>query len=223
MSETFATCPSDCPLHRLDKICIPDADTHCDPDCLGAVDPDCVVAGDQDGDNVSDVSDNCLAAYNPDQGDFNNDGIGDICDPDDDGDSVYDEQDNCPYSMNDGQTDSDQDGIGDACDNCPDRSNRGQSDRDMDGIGDACDTDNDNDGISDSTDECLNTSSGDIVNKVGCSIDDLCVCKSQWKNHGDYMRCVTHTAKAFLSAGLISSKEKDSIISEAAKSDCGKK
>lgn len=223
MTETYATCPSDCPLHRLDKICIPDADTYCDPDCLGAVDPDCVVAGDQDGDGVSDISDNCLVAYNPDQADFDNDGIGNICDPDDDGDSVFDEQDNCPYSMNIGQTDSDQDGIGDACDNCPERLNRGQSDRDMDGVGDACDADNDNDGILDSADECLNTSSGDIINEDGCSIDDLCVCRSQWKNHGDYVRCITHAAKAFLSAGLISSEEKDNIISEAAKSDCGKR
>ena len=42
-----------------------------------------------DGDDVS-VEDNCPIVNNPDQADYDNDGIGDVCDNDDDGDSVLD-------------------------------------------------------------------------------------------------------------------------------------
>ena len=40
-TETFRTCPNDCPLDRKDKVCIPVKDSLCDPDCLKGVDPDC--------------------------------------------------------------------------------------------------------------------------------------------------------------------------------------
>jgi hypothetical protein len=36
---------------------------------------------DGDGDSYGDNTDNCPAVYNPDQGDFDHDGIGDLCDP----------------------------------------------------------------------------------------------------------------------------------------------
>lgn len=40
-SETFESCPQDCPLNRNDVICLPDEDGFCDPDCWQGVDPDC--------------------------------------------------------------------------------------------------------------------------------------------------------------------------------------
>jgi hypothetical protein len=40
-TETYHTCPQDCPLNRPDKICIDRNEGICDPDCLEGVDPDC--------------------------------------------------------------------------------------------------------------------------------------------------------------------------------------
>jgi hypothetical protein len=40
-TETYHTCPEDCPLEGKDKICIDRAEGVCDPDCLEGVDPDC--------------------------------------------------------------------------------------------------------------------------------------------------------------------------------------
>ena len=45
---------------------------------------------DTDGDGVPDFRDNCPAIANPDQNDINQNGIGDVCDPDMDGDGIAD-------------------------------------------------------------------------------------------------------------------------------------
>ncbi len=53
---------------------------------------------DQDGDGIPDADDNCPMVANPDQGDFDEDGIGDECDDDDDNDGVPDANDATPHS-----------------------------------------------------------------------------------------------------------------------------
>jgi hypothetical protein len=131
--------------------------------------------GDTDNDGVSDSNDNCPDVHNPDQNDMDNDGIGDVCDPDKDGDGVMNNDDNCPEIPNPNQYDLDNDGIGDKCDddvdgdgfnndidNCRYVFNPEQTDSDEDGRGDLCDNcpsvsnsdqnDIDNDGIGDACD-----------------------------------------------------------------------
>jgi hypothetical protein len=44
-----------------------------------------------------------------------------------------------------------------------------------------------------------------------------------WKNHGAFVSAVVHNAEALLAAGIITEEEKDSFVSESARSDCGKK
>ncbi|MBI4366445.1 MAG: thrombospondin type 3 repeat-containing protein, partial [Deltaproteobacteria bacterium] len=125
---------------------------------------------DQDGDEIPDLSDNCVAIPNPDQKNNDSDQLGDACD-------------NCPVAANPKQEDTDGDGKGDVCDsegplsppddgggeeppppptgggdqdgdtvpdpqdNCPWTPNADQADRDGDDVGDACDPDRDNDGL----------------------------------------------------------------------------
>ncbi len=90
---------------------------------------------DSDGDGIQDLEDNCPCAANPEQEDWDEDHLGDICDPDlppdddppdepdpptepedQDGDGVPDEEDNCIDVPNPDQTDTDGDTLGDACD-----------------------------------------------------------------------------------------------------------
>jgi hypothetical protein len=153
---------------------------------------------DRDGDGVPNSADNCVGLSNSNQSDTDGDASGDACDLDDDDDTVADQRDNCPLNQN---TD--------------------QADFDGDDIGNACDFDDDNDNVLDGADQCLATAAGSVVGGNGCSIADACPCESSWRNHGAYVKCVAQTSNSFLSAGLITSAQKDAIVSAGARSACG--
>jgi hypothetical protein len=92
---------------------------------------------DTDGDGICDDEDNCPTTANADQVDFDNDNIGDSCDPDIDGDGVPNGSDTFPRDASESK-DTDGDGIGDNSDNCPTVANADQADSNNDAIGDAC-------------------------------------------------------------------------------------
>ncbi len=87
--------------------------------------------------------------------------------------------------------------------------------------------DSDFDGVPDDVDQCPNTPLCTLVDAQGCSIDQLAPCEGPrvggvWKNHGHYVAAVAHAVHEFLTQGLISESQAGEIVSEAARSDCGR-
>ena len=86
--------------------------------------------------------------------------------------------------------------------------------------------DSDGDGIPDSTDACSATATGNVIDSTGCSIFDYCPCSgpqsTTWKNHGAYVACITHRAREFVNASLISRDAAAEMVVDAAHSNCGK-
>jgi hypothetical protein len=105
---------------------------------------------DSDADGVADPSDNCPNTSNPNQANFDGDGLGDACDGDDDNDGLGDAAD-----PNDADTDSDDDGVTDGAED------------DQDTFPD--DPDSDDDGFDDSEDQCPAVpESGVDIDPEGC-------------------------------------------------------
>jgi len=141
-------------------------------------------------------------------------------------DSVDDASDNCPANFNPTQEDIDGDLLGDRCDddkdgdlvlndadNCPKDVNATQDDLDADGVGDACDL-------------CADTTVDAVINRRGCTIEQLCPCDGPeadevWKNHGSYLRCVKKKAKRFARQDLITRDERRAIVADAKANSCG--
>jgi len=210
-NDSNKTVPGVCGCGMSDADSDEDGTLDCNdgcPDDSGKVEPGACGCGvpdsDLDGDLIPDCNDNCPNEANPGQEDFDEDALGDVCDADDDNDGLADGEDNCSLLAN------------------PD-----QADYDEDGEGDACDGDDDADGIEDGADSCPGTGVGLLVDNGGCSgeqlVDVACSCDSDWKNHGEYVRCVARAAGDQVAAGLLGEEEKGDIVSGRAKSGCGKK
>ena len=93
--DGYGPCNGDC--NDLNPAIHPGAPELCnnlDDDCDGLVDEGVT---DSDGDGICNSYDNCPYTYNPDQADNENDGIGDVCDPNDDNDPKPDYNDCAPF------------------------------------------------------------------------------------------------------------------------------
>jgi len=140
---------------------------------------------DVDADGVPDSIDNCVSVGNPEQGDLDEDGVGDVCDADRDGDDVANADDDFPNDASE-SVDTDQDGIGnnadldDDGDEVPDVDDafpldESESvDSDNDGQGDNTDTDLDGDGVENSVDNCPVTANEDQADSDDDDVGDVC-------------------------------------------------
>ena len=90
------------------------------------------------------------------------------------------------------------------------------------------DTDTDGDGVPNNEDACPDTPEDEIVDEDGCSIDQLCPCEGprgttgSWRNHIQYVLCVTKSTTHFVKERLITKREGIRILAEAVRSSCGK-
>jgi para-nitrobenzyl esterase len=116
--------------------------------------------------------------------------------------------------------DQDRDLVVDAEDNCPDIPNSTQFDVDGNGAGDACETDQDGDGVGNALDRCPGTAPAVAVDAEGCSaVQLLAVCEQGRRSHGRYVNCVANVSREAYRAGLITKKERDAFVKDAARSD----
>ena len=115
-TETDVDCGGSCNGCDIGQICLDGGDClseNCKPgEAFGL----CFEPGlDTDGDGILDDVDNCIRNSNPDQADFDLDGIGDVCDPDKDNDGLPDDWEERngldPYNKDDADGDKDNDGL----------------------------------------------------------------------------------------------------------------
>lgn len=83
--------------------------------------------------------------------------------------------------------------------------------------------DEDGDGVPDLHDLCPGTTPGSVVNSEGCSIDQLVPCDGPWKNHGQYLKAMEMVTEDFVRDGLITPEQRQTILNQAARSNCGKR
>lgn len=90
-------------------------------------------------------------------------------------------------------------------------------------------TDSDGDGIRNIDDTCPGTAQGSVVNGSGCSgaqaVALVCPVSGEgadYRNHGQYVSCVSKAASSAVSSGLLTKKAADSIVSAAGQSAIGK-
>ena len=50
---------------------------------------------------------------------------------------------------------------------------------------------------------------------------NACPCDAGWRNHGEYVSCVSHAADEFLESGCIDAGNRGAVVSTAAQSSCG--
>lgn len=79
----------------------------------------------------------------------------------------------------------------------------------------------DEDGIPNAEDLCPDTPLGSVVDADGCSIEQVCPCEGPWRNHHEYVKCVTKQASKLKKERKIDGRERQAIVEEAKHSDCG--
>ena len=109
--KPFEDLDNDCVIDTADNCACP-AETVAElTDCDSSNDDYAPAPGDGCALGIS-----CINFANPDQADLDQDGMGDLCDPDDDNDGHDDFDDNCPRVANPDQHDFDGDNVGNVCD-----------------------------------------------------------------------------------------------------------
>lgn len=82
--------------------------------------------------------------------------------------------------------------------------------------------DADSDGVSDRNDQCPDSLPGDTVTASGCTIQELVnICAAGAVTHGDYVSCIADLANQLSADGIITNKQRQQMITTAAKSDIG--
>ena len=80
----------------------------------------------------------------------------------------------------------------------------------------------DADGTLNENDACPCSDPGQTALVAGCTLDDLCSCDGGWRNHGQYVKCVSHSTRDLARSGVLTEEEREALVELAAESDCGK-
>lgn len=70
---------------------------------------------------------------------------------------------------------------------------------------------------------CPGSDTGKPDYNESCTLAQICSCDASWKNHGEFVACMAKATTKFYESGLISKQERQLIISNSARSECGRK